>query len=122
MLADGVEERDALAEADGDAEGDADRDGLGDAEREAEADALTVELGSGDAERAVGGATLAASADGFGSTSAVSLVPEPVNMVSASATPPAATTAPAPASRGSSRLDRFPAPPGPRPRAGTGRS
>ncbi|MDA5281698.1 hypothetical protein [Streptomyces sp. Isolate_45] len=100
----GDDERDVLGEADGDAE----RDALGDADREADADGLGVGLDAS-CEGPVGstGTTLAAGADGFWSVSALSSAPEPVNP-RATATAPATTSAPAPASRGSSRRDRLP--------------
>ncbi|MFF4320171.1 hypothetical protein [Streptomyces sp. NPDC001568] len=101
----GADERDVLGEADVDAE----RDALGEADREADEDGLGVGLDA-PSEGPVGstGTTLTAGADGFGSVRARSSVPEPVNP-RATAAAPATTSAPTPASRGStSRRERFP--------------
>ncbi|MCX4543852.1 hypothetical protein [Streptomyces sp. NBC_01565] len=105
----GAEEREALAEVEGEAEREALDVGDGDVERDADADGLRVGLVEAAFDGAAG-AALAAGADGCGLLSAASLAPESPNAPIARAPDPRATTAAAPSSRGSRRR-REPPPP-----------
>ncbi|MFH7595368.1 hypothetical protein WDV06_09720 [Streptomyces racemochromogenes] len=85
----------------GDADGDADRDALAVADREGDGVALSVGP-AGDCDGLPGAAPVTGT-DGPGSASVVPSFPESVKSPSASATRPAATTAPAAASSGTAR-------------------